>query len=500
MKKIIALFLVLTLIFTTLISCNSSNANNSSATDGNSTTDSNAAASDNVGTTAEQRIDPNLPSEDYGGYTFTFLSHQENSADWVQPDPREITAEQETGDPINDAVYKRNATLEDKYNISFKLVTKPDEKTELSKTVKAGDPTYDAVMMFNNNIPGIVPADLLTDVSKLKYVDLGKPWWDPAVNSMSIEHKNFLLGGDLLILDKEATNCLLFNKNLLAAYGLETPYNLVNSGQWTFNKLGEMIKSTSKDLDGDGEMTYTDQWGFYVYHDTLHALLVSGGGALAVKDDNDIPVMSLTTERNLSVISKAMDIMYDSANVYNISSLAETGVANAGQIGYDSFSEGRVLFFWVRMRVVEAMRDMNDDFGIIPLPKYDENQANYASVVNPYTGVLLGVPKSVQDLDRTSIILEAMAAESRYTLQPAYYDVCLQRKYTRDDESQQMLDIIFNSKVYDIGAVYSFGNVFLDFIGLCSKSNRDVASYYDKKSAAMQAAIDKLVAMIDKME
>jgi len=152
------------------------------------------------------------------------------------------------------------------------------------------------------------------------------------------------------------------------------------------------------------------------------------------------------------------------------------------------------------MRVVEKFRGMEANFGIVPLPKFDEAQTQYYSVVNPYTGVLLGVPKSVQDLERTSIILEAMAAESRYTLQPAYYDVVLQRKYTRDDESQEMLDIIFGNRIYDIGAVYSFGNVFLDFIALCNKSNRDVVSYYDKKSGAMQKAIDKLVALIDTMQ
>ncbi|MCL2776025.1 MAG: hypothetical protein FWD71_22170, partial [Oscillospiraceae bacterium] len=144
-------------------------------------------------------------------------------------------------------------------------------------------------------------------------------------------------------------------------------------------------------------------------------------------------------------------------------------------------------------------RGMDANFGIVPLPKYDENQDKYYSVVNAWSNALLGVPKSAADLDRVSIILEAMAAESRYTVQPAYYDIVLQRKYTRDDESQEMLDIIFGSKLYDIGAVYSFGNVFADFISLCNKSNTDVASYYDKNSAKMQAAIDKVVNTIQSM-
>ena len=136
----------------------------------------------------------------------------------------------------------------------------------------------------------------------------------------------------------------------------------------------------------------------------------------------------------------------------------------------------------------------------MPLPKYDESQANYYSVVNPYTGVLLGVPKTAQDLERTSVILEAMAAESRYTIQPAYYETVLQRKFTRDEESSEMLDIIFNSRVYDIGSVYAFGNVFLDFIGLCNTSNTNIASYYEKRSAAMEKDMNKLVDNYESMD
>jgi len=379
------------------------------------------------------------------------------------------------------------------------MVTGADEPAMLSKAVKTGDDVYDAAIMFNNNVPRVVPQGNLLETKNLPYLDLDKPWWDSAVNALSIGGKGYLLAGDLLILDNEATNALLFNKKLLAAHGLETPYALVQNGTWTFDKLSEMTKLVSKDLNGDGVMDYTDQWGFYTYNDTLHALLVSGGGALALKDGKDIPYMSFAEERNLLITAKAMDVMYDTESVLNISILGETNPL-AGQIGYDSFEEGRVLFYWVRMRVVEAMRNMEDDFGIIPLPKYDAAQDSYYSVVNPYTGVMLGVPKTAGDPERTSVILEALSAESRYTLQPAYYDVALTRKFTRDEESGDMLDIIFNSRTYDIGAVYSFSNVFLDFITLAARENRNVMSYYEKNEVRMQAAIDKLTATFGELE
>jgi hypothetical protein len=487
MKKIFLLILIIFL----LTSCGS--AEETGKTPENAAdTEEGFSSGESFTQAKEEKIPPELPEKDFEGHTFIFLTHRHEHVDWVTPDPREIAAEAETGEPINDAVYRRNVVIEGQYNIKIGMFPAADEPSALNKAVKAGEDAYDAVIMFNNNVPNIVPKGNLLETKNLPYIDFSKPWWDSAANALSIDNKGYLMAGDLLILDNEATNALLFNKNLLADNGLETPYAIVKAGEWTFDKFNEMTKAVSKDLNGDGVMDYTDQWGFFTYNDTLHALLVSGGGALALKNDRDIPYMSFAEERNLSITAKAMDVMYDTSSVYNISILGNTN-PNAGQVGYDSFESGRVLFYWVRMRVVEAMRNMEDDFGIIPLPKYEKSQNNYYSVVNPYTGVMLGVPITAKDPERTSVILEALSAESRYTLQPAYYEVTLTRKFARDEESEEMLDVIFGSRTYDIGAVYSFGNVFLDFINLASTENRNVASYYEKQETKMQSAIDKLV-------
>jgi hypothetical protein len=203
--------------------------------------------------------------------------------------------------------------------------------------------------------------------------------------------------------------------------------------------------------------------------------------------------MDFTSQKNLAVIEKAMDLMYNPEYVNN----------QQGKGGIDThlaFQENKIVFMWGRMHLLEYYRSMEADFGVVPMPKYDEKQDNYFSLVNPYTGVLLGVPKSVQDVEKASIILEALAAESKYTLQPAYYDVVLQRKYVRDEESGEMLDIIFSSRVYDIGGVYSFGNVFLDFITLAAKNDRNVVSYYEKKIGSMEKAINKVVDIFQSMD
>jgi len=262
------------------------------------------------------------------------------------------------------------------------------------------------------------------------------------------------------------------------------------------DELQKIIKLGALDLDGDGAVGKDDRWGLAVYNDSLQAFLVGGGGALAVKDENDIPYIDFASSKNIAVLEKIADFMYNSEYTVN----QQVAPIHSQPGGFGAFEENRVLFLWARMFVINNLRNMEADFGIVPIPKYNEAQDNYYSLVNPYTGVLLGVPKSVGDLERTSIILEALSAESRYTLQPAYYDVTLTRKYTRDDESEAMLDIIFNSRVYDIGGVYSFNGLFTGFLNLAQKKDTNIVSYYDKNIEKMNNAIDKVVAAFQAMD
>ena len=501
-KKIPRILLTVLMIFSVLLLFSCGDAKTPGNSDNNAATNevgNGEIGGDEAGTTGDAEILPNLPDVRYDGYVFTFLTHREaGDGDWRGGDrPLEITSEiEDTIDPICDAVYKRNDRLSAKYGIEIKMVSFTDENAVLDRTVKADDPEYDAVLMFNNFVPGIITKNLLVNVVNLPYINLSKPWWDPAVTSMSIVNKNYLLGGDMLILDNEATNALIFNKELLQTLDMEYPYKFVLDGTWTLEKFNQMIKDTAADLNGDGKIDYeNDRYGLMVYNDAMHAFLVSGGEALARKDKDDIPYMDFTNQRALQVIDKVMDIMYNKQDVLNIQTDVpyKNGPENWRRIYNGGFEEGRALFLWLRMRVVDKFRGMDADFGIVPLPKLDENQEKYYSVVNSYSGALAGVPKSARDLERTSVILEAMAFESRDTLQPAYYDIVLQRKNTRDEESREMLDIIFGSRVYDIAAVYGFGNAFIEFINLTGKLDRNVASFYEKHQGAMEGDIEKIV-------
>jgi hypothetical protein len=133
----------------------------------------------------------------------------------------------------------------------------------------------------------------------------------------------------------------------------------------------------------------------------------------------------------------------------------------------------------------------------LPIPKYNEQQKEYLQTVNPWTGVVTTVLQSSANFENASVILEDMAYESKYILQPAYYDVMLNTKIARDEESSKMLDIIFGSRAYDIGDVFDFGGLGNDVIFMTMTLDRNIVSVYEKKEAIALDDIAKLIENIN---
>ena len=136
---------------------------------------------------------------------------------------------------------------------------------------------------------------------------------------------------------------------------------------------------------------------------------------------------------------------------------------------------------------------METDFGILPLPKYDEAQEDYITFVNP-AGSCLTVPITVASVERSGIVLEAMASESYRYLTPAYYNTALQQKYTRDNESAEMLDLLLQNRVYDLAMIYSWGNINAEYRSLADNNKTDLASVVAKREKQIDLGIEKFIA------
>lgn len=457
------------------------------------TENNNAPVTESAQTEAETEITPDLPEEDFEGYEFTIMSKgTAHNSHWYAKD---IFAEEMNGDAINDAVYTRNSTIYDRYNVIIKEDGVADPLGTAKQTITAADDVYDAISAgLNGCIESLQSSNYLINLNSVEYLDLTKPWWDKrSVEDLSIAGNLFGVTGDIIIMDKDATWVILYSKDMAANYNLEDIYTLVNDNKWVFDTFNDMCIEVSSDVDGDGKMTVADAYGHMGETFNTFAMLTGFGDRIISKDADGLPYVSILDLDTVSHMERVVKLISDPN--YSLLSNRVTGYNDVwADAFHPAFGEGRILFYLTGLNRVTLLRDQTADFGIIPMPKYDSEQDRYYNAISLWASSGIAIPMTVTELSRTGFVLEALCAESRKTLLPAYYDITLKGKAARDTESEAMLDIIFASRQYDLGLQYNWGGIFGIWDTLTSSGSTDVASAYAKieKSVlkAMQNTID----------
>ena len=325
-------------------------------------------------------------------------------------------------------------------------------------------------------------------LGRVEHIDLKKPWWDKnSIDSLSVGGKVFLAASDIQIDDIDKISCILFNKTEAKNYDVGDLYAIVENGGWTLDAFYEICKGKSRDLNGDGKLNDDDFLAFIGQDAVLESFFNGGGGKMAEKDENDFFRFIFMSQRNLDMCERILDFMYD-----------ETVHINAGILKNwsNGFAEGGGLFVFSNLIDARIWRNSEVEFGILPIPKMFAEQNSYHSRVSVDGMGILSIPANAPDIDRTGIIAEALSAESRYTVLPAYYEIALKGKYIRDDESGTMVDILLDTRLYDPGVVYGFGGFAASFWNIATTRSRDVVSRYEKAEPLIKRDIDKFTEAI----
>ena len=504
LKRITAVLIALLMLVPTLASCSDNTPAETKETTSQQETAQTAESTDasaDESETEDERIKPNIPeSADFGGDDITFL-HWYNPA-WTETvrQSRDIYAEGITGEAINDAVYNRNVKIEDAYKvkIALQLEQSTDIASMVGQQVTAGDSTYDVVYQILSAAPALIQKSYFHNLFNVPNIDLTKPWWDQnSISSLSTMGILPLVSTSINVNDKDATAALAFNKTIAENNQLEDLYTLVREGKWTYDKLTEMAEATYNDSNGDGTMTPDDVYGFLGGRDVIDSLYHGSGSQFITKNENDEFVFTFGTERDVDVISKGIDIV-NSSWYFNHHAWKDQSDILYRQI----FETGHGLFFWMRLDDVTNMRAGDADFGIIPIPKYEEAQDKYYSLVSQHTTGLMSIPITCagDNLSMVGMVLEALAAESHYTLIPEYIETSLKTKNSRDAESADMLDIILGNRVFDPMNVYSFANFGDAIMDAADANNKDMASLIKSKEKLVNKSIEKVLKAVSAVE
>ena len=423
----------------------------------------------------------------FDGETFTFMIYENPDVD------NHLLSDEETGDTVNDAKIKRQRLVEERLGVTLKETVFKEQNwsaAPIRNLILAGDNEFDVATIRCTDALSFWEEGLVTPATDLPYVNIEKGYWNKDFNaSLTLDGQQYIAIGDMLTSTLDLTFALTFNKKLAENYKVGDIYSLVRDGKWTFDQMFSMMKTATNDTNGDSKMDENDNYGLTGYpKQILPGFWIAAGEMSVKKDKNDLPFLAIGEEKFVDVLTRVFSVCYDEGTYYNPGSGSSTQ-----DIINKLFTENKCLFMDASFFYIQQLRSMENDFGIIPYPKLDENQERYYSRVSYYNAPI--VPITNNTPEKTGAVLEYFNYVSHDTVIPAYCDVVLYGKVTRDEDSRDMLDIIFNSRVVDIGDTTMCSTIRDGvFEKMMLNDDRDIAS----KVPVIQTKLDEFVEKIPK--
>jgi len=490
MKKVTLILTALLLMSTLLTACASDSGNTADTTASVDTTaaDTNAEVTEPAEYTA--------PGVTFDGRTVTFLDYITDDYFWHAATYSDIFCDDENGDPVNDAQYKRNQKVEEELDIKLAIhsvgnVGRLTSGPEFRRLVMAGENLIDVGFMFTGEMRSILSEPSMTiDFNEISTMDLDASWWDQNfIDEFTLYGKLSALTGDISLFSNFAPIMLFYSKQLAENYDLGDFYDMVMSRTWTSDKMIEMCKKVAHDVNGDGKMDVEDCYGMALQNGLLISMFLSSGQHLVDNTGEEIiPVVN--NERTINIIERFSPFI-DNTNVNNNVKVFASRFKN---VYYEhhipTFKDNRILFNYNQLLIMFELRAMETDFGVLPWPLFDEAQENYASDISTSWATAMMIPATQGDLDLIGHVLDSLGYYSQQYVTPAFIDTTVMDKAIRDDESAEMLEIILNSRTYDIGHFYGWGGISSMINTLASSGSTDFASQYASVEAKFISDID----------
>lgn len=491
MKKCISLSLALILAALSLLSCSDNGGEETKSASSETVQQSASNTESESETEAEKTVTDTVrekySSYSYDGYEYKVLAPGPNAHfayDEVGADVNEVWVEESDGTPLNDAIFARNLATEDLLGIKVTPIFADNDeniRNQVKTEVTAGTTEYDTVL---NRMDYIGPqAESGLYLNLMDHLDTSNPWWDKNIveTFTMFNSKLYWITGDINVFDDFAVEVLYTSKTILEENGFALPYKDVLEGSWTIEKMYTLAKACEKDLDGNGKIIVgKDVVGHVEGNDHFkHWIYAMGEKSCDIDSEGNLEV-NILTESHISAIDTLFSYMVEKQMTY-------TGA-------WQDFLKGGIVFCGAMLGPINSLREMEDDFGVIPMAKKDEAQEHYGNYVSNGWTTAYAVPMTNKDPDRTGIILEVLCGFSTDTVRSALYDVLFAAKLVRDTESVEMLNIIFDTKSYDWAVDFSWGGNFANlYNGIYNTKNNTYVSGATKSQKIINKMLDRVI-------
>ena len=484
MKKLISSALVLSVLLSAIVSCGGEGRTANEA-GGNIVSDT--AESENgaavIETAAETEADP-YAGIDMGGIEFRVI--QTEGVEYGTP---QFDFESLSGDSVQDAIYTRNRTMEEKLNFRLTVTENKDYANVVQKSVRAGEDAYDAVMNTSDLTASWIASGILYNMLDIPTISFDSPWWDTEFNNGLILNKKYLyqMSGSISPGVLIRSVALAFRTGTVKDNGLPLPYDTVREGRWTYDEMDRYAR-TCQNLNGESSYGTSGRsfWGYATFGGWISVAAIAAGQIVKL-DENGTPYFAGADEALVNAYERMQQ------------SFSGDGMTSNGGGDYASdyiafYKDNRALFMVSAIGNMIYLRDMDAEYGILPMPKFTEDGQYLNSLGSSF---ILGVPATNGKIDKTGTILDCLGRYGMDNVIPVYYDSLCYRGM-RDNDSIEMLNIINAGLVSDLGRFYGWTVQFLDGIGdKLIKGKLNVVSEMEKNASRIQKSIDKTMAELN---
>ncbi len=436
MKRTLSLLLALLTLLSVLLTA-------VACADSGEDSEETTAANNSAETEAESKLSAyeSIPKENLGG-EFVICSRDDMIDDfWI---------EELSGDLLEDSIYERNKILENDFGVKVIAVEGGgyDQVNNTMKLQATGNlDEFDLYIGHKYSYNSCVVNNYCYNMASIDTMDLEAEWWDKGCyENLSFDGKTYVMIGDINPQSMVISSCFVFNKRMLTEMGksIDELNELATNGGWTLDKLSEYTNNVTFDLNGDGTIEYTsDRYGISSWKmDVPYSLFYGAGGQYITLVDG-MPELTYTADQITAIYEKMFAAMVTN-NAYMVTDV------NLYETCYDVFTEGRALFCDATLNKISTyISDMKDPYGILPVPKFDENQKEYLSFVNGASPWIM-IGKTEKDPGRVGTIIEAMSAYNYDFVTPNLFEVVTKLQAAQDPASAAMVDYIIRNRIYDM--------------------------------------------------
>ncbi len=433
---------------------------------------------------------PEIPAVDYGGAEFRILVNEPREDMFPYS---ELDYSEEMGDVVNDAIFKRNAQITEKYkiNIATTDVSTGQGKAKFLTSINAGNDDFHIAVIRINDIISLASAGYLADANTLPNIDADAPWYYQQLqDSVSIGGADYALMGYLNMRIFDTAGALFYNKNVVNTFELPDIEQMVFDGKFTLDNFYELCAKVGNDLNQDGKLDETDMLGLTSHPGNLLNYFIGAGGEFVSTNSEGIPVYIGINERNEAILTKVMNIMLTEPAVLHQDSNLYKDYTGA-------FMADRSLFLSNGIYRIRSLAQEGANFGVLPLPKYDENQENYYIHIGAKLGTAIGIPHNSGSMDMVTAVVEDMMYLSYQYIYPAHIEKTMQLRFATDENSTKIVKLLFNSLSLELSTALDLNcDTLLRTLGSTRSTN--VVSAYESSAEKNAKQIETFVNSFNK--